>query len=196
MRAPPTRTIERANNRSHKIRKRNVGKKKKGNYAGRQMTRPIADGWWRLQDKSSVNRFLIDSRVRRSWVLKRRLLRFTSLYPDWSPMRTVTYFYLLVPGLDEFISNLMCVCVCVCVCVRICDSWPKLLAALSLSERNLPIGWRVADTMLRYDRWRFIARIVRILHGWRSFRWTQRLANTQFRSSTPCAPPNLQPVGS
>jgi len=91
-------------------------KKKKGNYAGRQMTRPIADGWWRLQDKSSVNRFLIDSRVRRSWVLKRRLLRFTSLYPDWSPMRTVTYFYLLVPGLDEFISNLMCVCVCVCVC--------------------------------------------------------------------------------
>ena len=119
MRAPPTRTIERANNRSHKIRKRNVGKKKKGNYAGRQMTRPIADGWWRLQDKSSVNRFLIDSRVRRSWVLKRRLLRFTSLYPDWSPMRTVTYFYLLVPGLDEFISNLMCVCVCVCVCVCI-----------------------------------------------------------------------------
>ena len=67
--------------RKGKIKKKKKRERKKQLHTGRQMMRLIADGWRRLQDKSSEDRFLIDSRVKRSWALQLGLLHFALLCP-------------------------------------------------------------------------------------------------------------------
>ena len=118
MRAPPTRTIERANNRSHKIRKRNVGKKRE-----RELRRPsddAADSWWMVAIARQVERESIFDWFTREEVVSAETT-IASLY--FALPRLIADenrdIFLLVGPRTRRIYQQPHVCVCVCVCVYV-----------------------------------------------------------------------------